>query len=466
MNIAARLEGLAEPGGVCMSGKVHEEVRGKLPFTATDLGEQALKNIDRPIRVWRVSETRPERAGGGSPVAARGTRAARPTIAVLPFTNMSARDEEDYFSDGITEDLITALAKSRHLSVLARNSTFQYKGRAVDVKAAGRELGADYILEGSVRKGGSRLRVTGQLIDCATGAHLWAERFDRDLADVLAVQDEIVTAITAQLTYDLIDVAAARASSPTTNLTAYDLLLRSRAAWRRGMVMETFDLAKQAVDLDPGFAPTLGFLSFMYSEDIGMQMSGMPVDRLAELSHELAIRALAASDGDAYVHHTVGSAYLNMGDLARSRLHLERALQIDPHFTSTVINFSICILCQGDHQEGLSRIKHALRLEPRLAPAMRAVPFFAHCFLGDCDAAEADLLSIEKPLAFLSLLLAVCLAQAGRHDEAKRYLADFDARKPVWYDVPGFVRWFSKLCGQQVMRERFLDGFRKLGFAV
>ena len=220
VNVAARLEGLAEPGGICVSGRVLEDAHGKLEITFEDAGEQRLKNIDRPVRVYRVRASSAQRA-------ALVALPDKPSIAVLPFQNMSGDPEQEYFADGIVEDIITALSRYHSLFVIARNSSFTYKGRAVDVKQVGRELGVRYVLEGSVRKSADRVRVTGQLIDAATGAHLWADRFDGALKDIFDLQDDITLRVVGAIAPKLEQAEMSRAlRKPTGSLDAYDHFLR------------------------------------------------------------------------------------------------------------------------------------------------------------------------------------------------------------------------------------------------
>ncbi len=460
VNVAARLEGLARPGGACISAKVYEEVRGKLEFDAEDIGEIQLKNILRPVRVFHVTAS-------GFPRALSGTNsnAQLISVAVLPFTNMSNDPAQDYFVDGITEDLITALAKSRFLSVIARNSTFQFKNRSVDVQAVGRQLGARFVLEGSVRTGGNRIRVTAQLIETETGTHKWAERYDCELSDVFAVQDQIVGAISGQLAYGLIDAAVSmRRNAPTASLTAYDHLLRGRAAWRRGAVIETHDHYVEAVKADGGYAAALASLAFIYAEDISMQMIGKPVDDLAQLAQRYVERAIAADDGDSYAQHMIGTALLCVGELDRAKQHLELAITLNPHFPSSMINLGCTIAFMGAHREGLAIIEKVFQLEPRLPPAMRAVPFYIHCIMGDADAALADLARIEGPLPFLHLMMGACLCLAGRDEEARVHVARFQTKRPPRYDIQGFARWFARYLRLPEDRARFLMGLHKAGF--
>ena len=243
VNVAARLEGLAEPGGVFISNTVHDHVRDRLPFAFEDLGEQQVKNIARPVRVYRVRPgsplpSPPPHAGEGSARSARvgaGQPRAlplpdKPSIAVLPFANMSGDPEQEYFVDGMVEEIITALSRIRWFFVIARNSSFTYKGQSVDVKQVGRELGVRYVLEGSVRKAGNRVRITGQLIDAVTGAHLWADRFDGSLEDVFELQDKVASSVAGVIEPALQAAETARsAGRPTDDLTAYDLYLRAYA---------------------------------------------------------------------------------------------------------------------------------------------------------------------------------------------------------------------------------------------
>ena len=252
VNIAARLEAVAEPSGICISGKVQEEVRGKVDCAMEDMGEQTLKNIDRPVRAYRVRT----RAGEAGLLPAE-TASTKHSIAVLPFDNMSNDQEQQYFSDGITEDIITELSRFTSLFVIARNSSFQYRDKATDVRRIGRELGAQYVVEGSIRKTSNRVRVTAQLIEAATGNHLWAERYDRDLDDIFIVQDELVRAISAAIPgrLDRFAVENLRRKAPN-NLTAYDCELRGRWAFlhlTEGLSI-ALDWYDKAVKADPNYA--------------------------------------------------------------------------------------------------------------------------------------------------------------------------------------------------------------------
>lgn len=263
VNIAARLEALAEPGGILVSRVVHDQVRDKLSFGFEDLGEQTVKNIARPIGVHRISIAEVERFGGAKATVAPGqselSNAQRPSLAVLPFINMSGDAEQEYFADGISEDIITGLSKLRWFFVIARNSSFAYKGKAVDVKRVARELNVRYVLEGSVRKGGGRVRITAQLIDAATGNRLWADRYDGDLTDVFALQDEITKKVVAAIEPKLLEAEGARSQSRSPeDLGAWEMVIRANSLFWRMTQSEgeaAIAMLNRAVERYPNYAP-------------------------------------------------------------------------------------------------------------------------------------------------------------------------------------------------------------------
>ena len=262
VNVAARLEALAEPGGICVSARVQEDAAGKLDLVFEDLGEQQLKNIARSVRAYRVT-TSPRPA---TPPASTGPPLPdKPSIAVLPFANMSGDPEQEYFADGMVEEIVTALSRIRWLFVIARNSSFTYKGQAIDVKQVGRELGVRYVLEGSVRKAGTQVRITGQLIDALTGTHLWADRFDGSLQDVFELQDKVAISVAGVIEPALQSAETARsAGRPTNDPTAYDLYLRAYAmVWSSArQTPEALCLMEQAIARDPRYGPALAWAAF------------------------------------------------------------------------------------------------------------------------------------------------------------------------------------------------------------
>ena len=315
VNVAARLEELAEPGGICISGKVFEEVRDKLKVAFEDLGEQTVKNITEPVRVYRVrtegdarSATRPAEIG-----AKELPLPDRPSIAVLPFDNMSGDAEQEYFSDGITEDIITDLSKISGLFVIARHSSFTYRGKEVKLEQVGRELGVRFVLEGSVRKAGDRVRITAQLIDATTENHLWAERYDRNLEDIFAVQDEVAQKVVSALAVTLKAGEEERLGKKhTPNLEAYDHFLRGRALVMiptAGNLLSARSLFEQAIELDPEFAGGYAGSSWAYSVGVFFGYSQSPKDDVKK-AFELAQRAVNVDPTFGWSHIAMARAHL------------------------------------------------------------------------------------------------------------------------------------------------------------
>jgi adenylate cyclase len=304
VNVAARLEALADPGGIMVSRAVHDQVRDKLSFGFEDMGEQTVKNIARPIGVHRVSlvETAPQTVVKSTSAAEKSDllTSSRPSIAVLPFANMSGDPEQEYFADGIVEEIITALSHLRWLSVIARNSSFTYKGKSVDLKQVGRDLSVRFILEGSVRKSGNRVRITGQLIDTATGAHLWADRFDGAIEDIFDLQDQVTAKVISAIAPKLEQAEIERAKrKPTESLNAYDYFLRGMASlhqWTKESNDEALRLFPRSIELDPGFASAYGMAAWCY---VWRKVNGwMSNNELAEVVR-LARRAVELGPDDA-----------------------------------------------------------------------------------------------------------------------------------------------------------------------
>ena len=310
VNIAARIEGIAEPGGISISEDAWRQVQGKVAANFVDAGEQSLKNIARPVRVYRL-DLAPKAATASEAPRPMPAQSDKPSIAVLAFNNMSGDPEQEYFSDGISEDIITDLSKLSELHVIARNSSFTYKGKPVDVKQVGRDLGVRYVLEGSVRKAGNRVRVTGQLIDAASGAHIWAERFDRDLTDIFAVQDELTQEIIAALKIKLTPEKKERlARKGTINEEAYDLFLRGREqAWltTKSGNIEARKLLGQAITIKPDFAAAHAFFGFTYVNDYINGWAESPEWSL-QTGLEIAKRAVQMDETEPQCHYAFAIA--------------------------------------------------------------------------------------------------------------------------------------------------------------
>jgi TolB-like protein len=368
VNVAARLEGLAEPGGICVSGNVYEEVRDRIDAAFADLGEREVKNIDRPVRVWRWSAA-PTASTTESPNDTDTLALPeKPSIAVLPFDNMSGDPEQEYFADGITEDLITALSKIRWFFVIARNSTFRYKGQAVDVPELGRELGVRYVLEGSVRKGGNRVRITVQLIDAASGRHVWAERYDRELDDVFALQDEMTETIVRAIEPELGSVERERAmrKSPG-NLDAWEML--QRGLWHHYRFTKEDNAQAQvcfrrAIEADPNFAQSLAALAHARYWDALFAFVGDTEAALAE-GLEYARKAVLLDDREPFAHFALGRVQSLRGELDAAISALRQAIERNPNFAHAYYGLGLTLVFDGRPSEAVEQIDTAIRLNPR-----------------------------------------------------------------------------------------------------
>jgi adenylate cyclase len=335
VNIAARIEALADAGGVFVSNTVHDQVRDRLPFVFEDLGERQVKNIARPVRVYRVRGPGATAKTPWAPAQPALPLPDKPSIAVLPFANMSGDPEQEYFADGMVEEIITALSRIRWLFVIARNSSFTYKGKAVDVKQVGRELGVGYVLEGSVRKAGQRVRITGQLIDALTGSHLWADRFDGSLEDVFDLQDKVASSVAGVIEPALQVAETSRsAARPTNDVTAYDLYLRgyAMALLSAARLPEALLLMEGAIERDPHYGPALAWAAVCYLRLLSDDRSEDPAaDRLK--GADFARRALEVAGDDPGVLANAAFALAYFGeDIDTMMALIDRALALNPSF--------------------------------------------------------------------------------------------------------------------------------------
>jgi len=362
VNLAARLEGLAEPGGVCLSANVHEQVRHKLDLNFEDLGDKTVKNIAEPVRVYQIV---PKSAPSSSQALALPDK---PSIAVLPFDNMSVDPEQEYFADGISEDLITALSKIRWFFVIARNSTFTYKGQAVEVTQVARELGVRYVIEGSVRKAGNRVRISAQLIDATTGHHVWAERYDRDLADIFELQDEMTQTIAGAVEPELSAAERERAvRKPPESLDAWETY--QRGLWHlwsftKDDSAEAQRLLRRAQELDPGFATAYAFESYSHYLDAILGFAEAAGESLAA-ALAAAKKALASDDKDPVAYFALGRVYMMHGQHDASVAELRTAISLNPSFAMAYHGLGSALTLSGQLEEAAEALDQALRLSPR-----------------------------------------------------------------------------------------------------
>jgi adenylate cyclase len=435
VNIAARLEGLAEPGGICVSARVHEDVAGKVEATFEDIGPQALKNIVRPVQVYRV---RPGASTTAPAVAPALALPEKPSIAVLPFQNMSGDAEQEYFADGMVEEIITALSRIRWLFVIARNSTFTYKGQATDVKRVGRELGVRYVLEGSVRRGGGRVRITAQLIEAATGAHLWADRFDGSLEDVFDLQDRVAGSVAGVIEPTLHAAETARsAGRQTKDLSAYDAYLRAYAMLMRSatQIPRALELLEEAIARDPDYGPALAWAA-VCCQRLCTDGTSKDVEADTRKAIDYGRRALRVAGDDPATLANGAIALALLGeDIGAMTALVDRALALNPSYARGWHISGLLRLCAGEPEAALEQGETALRLGPRgkigfVRFLIGAALFLSHRFE---EAIPALVLAIEddpdhpEPLR----CLAASYAHLGRFDEARGAVARLRAITPL-----------------------------------
>ena len=458
VNVAARLEGLAEPGGICVSARVQEDAAGKLDLTFADMGDQALKNITRPVRAYRV-------ATGAAASSTRPSLPAlplpdKPSIAVLPFANMSGDPEQEYFTDGMVEEIITALSRIRWLFVIARNSSFAYKGHPVDVKQVGRELGVRYVLEGSVRKAGNRVRITGQLIDAATGTHLWADRFDGSLEDVFDLQDKVASSVAGVIEPALQAAETARsAGRPTNDLNAYDLYLRAYAIfWSSArQIPEALRLLEQAIARDPRYGPALAWAAICCYR---LLTDGRSEDREADARKGVAFarRALEVAGDDPGILANAAYALAYYGeDIGAMMALVDRALALNPsyargwHISGVLRNWA------GQPDIAIEHAEAALRLSPRARVGWALLTIGAAHFVNRrfAEAVPKLLLAIQEDPSFPQSyrFLAACYAHMGRLDDAGEVVERLRAITSAVIPDASYLR-------NPEHRELFLSGLR------
>ena len=363
VNIAARLQTLAKPGAVCISGATHDQVRKVLPMTFRDLGAQQVKNIQEPISVYEVGTSSvhsPSFSGAGLPLP------EKPSIAVLAFQNMSGDTEQEYFADGIVEDIITALSRFKYLFVIARNSSFTYKGKALDIKQVGQELGVRYVLEGSVRKAGGKVRITGQLIEAATGAHLWADRFDGPLDDIFELQDKITSSVVAAIAPRLEQAEIDRAErKPTENLDAVDLYYRAvhslRRLTRQG-IEDALRLGRQAISLDPNFAGAYGLILDCLAKLRDQRW--ITLDDFAAEGKQYASRAVQVGADDAYTLSRASLFFAYQFDVRTADVIIDQAVAVNPNSPDAWRQRGLTSIFLGRHELAIEQYHYAMRLNP------------------------------------------------------------------------------------------------------
>lgn len=437
VNIAARLEGLADPGGVCVSARVQEDAEGRLDVVFKDSGEQQLKNIARPVRVYRIQIGRPE--GPQASTTPMLALPGKPSVAVLPFVNMSGDVEQDYFADGMTEDITMALSRFRFLFVISRNSSFTYKGRAVDVKQIGRELGVRYVLAGSVRRSGPKIRVTGQLIDASTGNHLWANNFDGTLDDIFDLQDKVTSSVVGALIPTMRHAEIERAKHrPTENADAHITHMRGIASlylWTKAGIDDALRLAYEAIKLDPDYSMAYGLAATCY---VVRKSAGWTADRVKEMTEveNLTRRAAEAGRDDAWALGSCGFATASiLGDLETAVSLMDRALAVNANLALIWAQSAYVRAWLGEPELALVHVERAKRLSP-VDPhmfVMNGAESMAHFVARRFDEAFVAAESALRLNPFFSQgtrLVVASAALLGRAQDAKKYLARLQMLDP------------------------------------
>ena len=465
VNIAARIETLAEPGGICVSGDVYNQVRNRIDATFTDMGEHTVKHVSSPVRVYRWVEVASDTIPGEANPDDVPALPDKPSIVVLPFTNMSGDPEQEYFSDGITEDIITELSRFRSLFVIARNSSFHYKGQSPRVQDVGRELGIHYVVEGSVRRAGNRVRITAQLVEAESGNHLWAERYDRDLENIFDVQDEVVQEIAASVPGQLNVAAMDRARrGPAESLSAYDCLLRGEWLMFRDFTdRNVIPLFERAVEIDPQCARAYIQLARLHAYSF---TQGVPVDEAARSAFPLAEKALELSPSDPSIQSIAAATYMMMCEHHLAQQHMERAISLNPNDGEVMASAVFVLNYLGDQEEGLRWDRIRARHDPVSSDGYRENTFDLYYMARRYEDAIAVFRGWRNPPFSMLLILAAAYAQNGQPEEAKAAYDHYLRELPDGYDTAATIRVHLRQCAKPEDTEHWREGYRKLGLDV
>ena len=451
--IATRLESLAEPGGILISGSVSEQVQNKLQIGLEDLGPRDLKNMSKPIRVLRVTAAEALPDSRATPRAPR----SKPSIAVLPFTNLGGEIEQQYFSDGVTEDIITELSRYRSLLVIARNSSFQFRGPTVDLGAVRQRLGVKYIVEGSVRRSADRLRVTAQLIDADAENHIWAERYDRNMQDIFAVQDEIARTIATTLEGRVVASGAVHIKrKQTEDLMAYDYFLKGRECDANYDYPATSKFYARAVELDPDYAQAYAGLAISLAVEYWLEQKPEILVR----AEQAAQKAVALDDHDSWSQDAIGYVYLQQRRFDVAGIHLERAIALNPNDVQAAGDHANWLTRTGRPAEALERLDAIDRRDPFRASWIWDIRHNALFHLKRYDEAVTALQSMPRLMHWHHAFLAATFAHAGRWAEAREALTAFMAARP---DGSIAVVAAAEPYAAPALLEHLVDGLRKAG---
>lgn len=471
VNIAARLEALAEPGGICVSNRVEEDARGKLGLVFEDMGEQTLKNIPRAIRAHRIKLNSIQ----GNQRSTETNR-KRPSIAVLPFTNMSGDPEQEYFSDGITEDIITELSRFREFTVIARNSSFHYKGLSPKIQDVGRELDVNYVLEGSVRRIGNRVRVTAQLIDATSAAHIWADRYDGSLDDIFAIQDEITQAVVVRSAEGIKGALHDRSRRSSYSATAYDLVLQARPYRTAHTAVgnkTAGDLLRRAIDLDSNFALAYASMAFVRASEFEEGWADDPDTALAE-ALATAKRAVALDESDGYAHASLAYVLVKCQEFDQAEREIEIALALNPNHVNIILTGAWVSIVNCESERAIEMIKRARRLNPLIGGWELWTLGQAYLDAKRYEDALEAFAKVMNPPTDMFLEKAICHAYLSQEDDAHRNLRKYLERaRDELSSFPGedpaawhafFLRYYTRRRREVI--DHFMEGARRAGLDI
>jgi adenylate cyclase len=461
VNVAARMEGLAEPGAICISGNVQEHISNSLDVALEDLGEQSVKNIDRPVRCYRIH------------LVSAGIKIApplisnRPAVAVLPFVNMSGDPEQEYFADGLTEDIITALSLWRSFPVIARNSTFAYKGLPLDVRKVGDELGARYVVEGSIRKSGERVRITAQLIDASSGHHIWAERYDANLNDIFELQDEITTKVASVIEPELTQLEFDKtANRQTKDLAAWEFYTKGSVLLyyrTKDGHIQAREFLEQAVRLDPTFSRAYANLAFTYHRDLYQGSAGNREELLSKMT-DVSTKAVSAGPRDATARSSLALNLIWRGEQEKAVAEGRTAILLNPSEAAAHVSLGLALDVAGEPEEALFHLENAARLNPRdprneiFETIVARACLHAHRYEGAIDWASKALQTREN-YDEARLILASALGHLSRQDEVASAIQIERLGPP---DLDFVQRAWTRYKDDNAF-EHMADGLRKAG---
>lgn len=461
--LAQRLEQLAEPGGTCIQGAAYETIPRRLPFEFENLGEKDLKGFDEPVKVYRVKQqSEPGILTQQTPSTLELPE--KPSIAILPLNNMSGDPEQEYFSDGITEDIITELSRFSTLHVVARHSSFAFKGERLNIREVAKKLGVQYVVEGSVRKAGNRVRITAQLIEAGSGNHIWAERYDRELDDIFALQDEITQTIVSVLPGRIQNSMRAQALRKSTDsFSAYDCYLQGRWIQENsgGNDPSSIAMLENAIDIDPTFALAHAYLAEIYGYN--MFSLGIWYDDQESKARQHIDKALKYGENDPAVQAMVGEVFFCFGDFQPANTHLKLALQLNHNDVLTIGNYGFLKAYEGDAAEGMRWLEKVERLDSQLSGLFLEAKAETLYLLRDYETSLETYKQWHSPPPHTYAHMAACYAQLGHIEEALKTTAHFRTLCVEDMDFPRYAANHARLCKRQEDADNWMEGYRKAG---